>query len=138
MKSIATVFASCLLALTVGCVTTKSAFPPSKVMPGVENLIELSADVNGNNRVKFNVKHLAPANTLVPAKAFYVVWAQSTEGRSIPLGRLWIGTNRDGAFEATVPFIEFRLIVTAEDEIVPLKPAEPFVLSSELLKPEPH
>lgn len=136
MKSIIAVFALLLLALTVGCVTTESAFQPSEVMPGVENLIGMSADANGNNRVKFKVKHLAPANTLVPPKSFYVVWAQSTEGRSIPLGRLWIGTTRDGAFEATVPFIEFRLIVTAEDEIVPQTPAEPFVLSSELMKPE--
>ena len=136
MKSIITVSALFMLALIVGCVTTESAFQPSGVMPGVENQITLSADTNGNNRVKFKVKHLAPANTLVPPKSLYVVWAQSADGRSVPLGRLWIGSNRDGAFEATVPFIEFRLIVTAEDEIVPQTPAEPFVLSSELMKPE--
>ena len=107
-------------------------------MPGVENVIELNADANGNNRVKFSVKYLPPSNTLVPAKAFYVVWAQSPEGRSIPLGRLWIGSTRIGNFEATVPFLEFRLIVSGEDDIVPQSPAEPFVLYSELLKPEPR
>jgi hypothetical protein len=137
VKNFSTLFALTMLALTAGCVTTESAFQPSKVMPGVENQITLSADSNGNNRIKFKVKHLAPANSLVPPKAFYVVWAQNPEGRAVPLGRLWIGANRDGTFEATVPFIEFRLVVTAEDDIVPLKPAEPFVLSSELLKPPP-
>lgn len=136
MKKIIILFALVSLALTVGCVTTESAFQPSKVMPGVENVIELSADTNGNNRVKFKVKHLAPANSLLPPKAFYVVWAQNMEGRSIPLGRLWISSNRLGSFEATVPFIEFRLVVTAEDEIVPQTPAEPFVLSTEPMKPE--
>lgn len=138
MKSIAAVFALFLLAFTVGCATTKSAFPPSPVMPGVQNVIELNADANGNNRVKFSVKHLPPANTLVPAKTFYVVWAQGPEGRSIPLGRLWIGSTRTGSFVATVPFIEFRLIVTAEDDTVPQTPAEPFVLFSDLLKVEPQ
>ena len=137
MKSIRNVLALCWLALCAGCATTESAFQPSSVMPGVENEISLSADNNGNNRVKFKVKHLAPANTLVPPKSFYVVWAQNAEGRAVPLGRLWIGATRDGSFEGTVPFIEFRLIVTAEDDIVPLTPAEPFVLSSELMKPAP-
>lgn len=136
MKSTTAVFGLFLLALTAGCVTTKSAFPPSAVMPGVETVIELSADANGNNRVQFSVKHLPPANTLVPAKTVYVVWAQSPEGRAIPLGRLWIGSTRSGSFEATVPFLEFRLVVTAEDDIVPMTPAEPFALTSELLKPE--
>lgn len=136
MKSIAAVFALFLLALTAGCMTTKSAFPPSPIMPGVENVIKMGADANGNNRVQFSVKYLPPANTLVPPKAFYVVWAQGPEGRSIPLGRLWIGDTRSGSFEATVPFLEFRLIVTAEDEVVPQKPAEPYVLISDLLKPE--
>lgn len=135
MKSIIALFALFFLALTVGCVTTESAFQPSPVMPGVENLIEMSADANGNNRVKFKVNHLAPPDTLVPPKSFYVVWAQSAEGRSVPLGRLWIGSTRIGAFEATVPFIEFRLIVTAENDLVPEMPAEPIVLSTELLKP---
>lgn len=137
MKSITAIFALSLLAMTVGCAsTTKSAFSPSPIMPGVENAIEFNPDVNGNNRVKFNVKYLPPANTLVPAKTFYVVWAQSPEGRTIPLGRLWIGGTRTGAFEATVPFLEFRLVVTAEDDTVPQSPAEPFILSSELLKAE--
>jgi hypothetical protein len=136
VKNIIIVFALVLVALSAGCAITESAFQPSKVMPGVENVIELSADANGNNRVKFKVKHLAPANTLLPPKAFYVVWAQSMEGRSIPLGRLWIGSTRIGTFEATVPFIEFRLVVTAEDEIVPQTPTEPFVLTTEPMKPE--
>ncbi len=139
MKSIATVIALIALALAAGCATsTKSAFPPSPVMPGVANSIELSADVNGNNRVKFTVNHLAPPNTLVPAKAFYVVWARSADGRSIPLGRLWIGDTRSGSFAATVPFLEFQLIVTAEDDVVPEKPNEPFVLASDLLKAQPR
>ena len=137
MKNIRSVLALCVLALGAGCQTTESAFQPSPVMPGVENEISLSADNNGNNRVKFKVKHLAPATTLVPAKSFYVVWAQNPEGRAVPLGRLWIGETRAGSFEGTVPFLEFRLIVTAEDDIVPMNPAEPFVLASELMKPAP-
>ena len=138
MKITAAVFALSLLALTVGCASTKSAFPPSPIMPGVENVIELNPDVNGNNRVKLSVKYMPPADTLVPARKFYVVWAQSPEGRTIPLGRLWVGSTRTGSFEATVPFLEFRLVVTAEDDVVPQSPAEPFLLSSDLLKAEPR
>ncbi|MEO8165936.1 MAG: hypothetical protein ABI619_11135 [Betaproteobacteria bacterium] len=137
MKNIVNVLAMCVLVLGAGCKTLETAFPPSSVMPGVENQISMSADKNGNNRVNFKVKHLAPANTLVPPKSTYVVWAQNAEGRAVPLGRLWIGPTREGSFEATVPFIEFRLIVTAEDDIVPMTPSEPFVLSSELMKPAP-
>jgi hypothetical protein len=138
VKEIVFVCAFLALAMLAACATIESAFQPSAVMPGVETKIGISADANGNSRVQFTVKHLAPPNSLVPPKSFYVVWSQNAEGRSVPLGRLWIGTNRDGAFEATLPFIEFRLIVTAETELVPAKPSEPFVLVTELLKPEQH
>jgi hypothetical protein len=142
VKEIVFVCAFLAPAMLAGCATTESAFQPSAVMPGVmpgvETKIGINADANGNSRVQFTVKHLAPPNSLVPPKSFYVVWSQNAEGRSVPLGRLWIGTNRDGSFEATLPFIEFRLIVTAETELVPAKPSEPFVLVTELLKPEQH
>jgi len=136
--NIVVVCASLGIAMLTGCATTESAFQPSSVMPGVETKIGVSADANGNSRVQFKVKHLAPPNSLVPPKSFYVVWSQNAEGRSVPLGRLWIGTNRDGSLEATLPFIEFRLIVTAETQLVPEKPSEPFVLITEILKPEQH
>ncbi len=137
-KNIVVICASLGIAVLTGCATTESAFQPSSVMPGVETRIGVSADANGNSRVQFKVKHLAPPNSLVPPKSFYVVWSQNSEGRSVPLGRLWVGTNRDGSFEATLPFIEFRLIVTAETQLVPEKPSEPFVLITEILKPEQH
>lgn len=136
MKKIISHLAWYPVLLVVGCAASESTFQPSKVIPGVENRVSVSADVNGNSRVKFKVKHLAPPNTLLPPRTFYVVWSQNAEGRSVPLGRLWVGPNREGSFEATLPFIEFRLLVTAETELVPAQPAEPFVLSTELLKPE--
>jgi hypothetical protein len=138
VKAIVVVCAILAVAMLAGCATTESAFQPSAVMPGVETKIGINADANGNSHVQFKVKHLAPPNSLVPPKSFYVVWSQNAEGRSVPLGRLWIGANRDGSFEATLPFIEFRLILTAETELVPEKPSEPFVLVTELLKPEQH
>lgn len=125
-----------VLALVAACAGPQIPFRESKVVPGVEAAAVVTADANGNSRVKFSVKHLAPANRLVPPKTFYVVWAQNAAGRAVPLGRLWIGEDREGSFQSTVPFIEFRVIITAEDQLVPEKPSEPIVLSTGLLKPK--
>ena len=124
------------LALLAACAVKEIPFPASEVVPGVEAKAVVGSDRNGNSTVKFKVTQLVPANRLMPPQTFYVVWAQGTDGRTVPLGRLWIGEDRQGAFQSTVPFIEFRTLVTAENDIVPEKPTGPIVLSSDVLKPE--
>ena len=136
MKISKAMFSLATLTLLAACAGPEIPFRESNIVPGVEAKAVVGADVNGNSRVKFKVKYLAPANRLVPPKTFYVVWAQNADGRAVPLGRLWIGDGREGSFESTVPFIEFRVIITAENDLIPEKPSEPIVLTTELLKPE--
>jgi hypothetical protein len=122
------------LALLAAC-APKIPFLKSDVVPGVDAAVDVKADNNGNSLVKLQAKFLPPANRLVPPKVFYMVWAQHPEGRVVPLGRLWIGEQRQGSFAATVPFLEFRILISAEKEVVPEHPSEPIVLSTDLLRP---
>jgi hypothetical protein len=63
-----------------------------------------------------------------------VVWAESQFGRQILLGRLAVGEDRIAAWEGTVPFEKFRMIVTAEDIAWPERPREPYVVQTDFVE----
>lgn len=132
------IFAIATTFLFVGCGAAKVEFLGSQVVPAAKATAKVAADDNGNGIVSLKLEHLAPSNRLSPPKATYVVWAQTAEGRALPLGRLVIGEKREGSFQGTTPFQEFRVMITAEDVYAPERPSEPAVLSTEFLRTNPR
>lgn len=120
----------CLLILLVstGC-AQKVAFNPSPEAPAAQAEATITKDANGNTRIALQVVHLAPAKNLTPPKDAYVVWAETPDGRTINLGRLVVGKNRQGQFEGVTPLKEFRLLISAEDLVAANTPSKPILVT---------
>jgi hypothetical protein len=102
--------------------------------PAAEATARFTRDINQNTKLQLRVAHLALPQRLSPPKAFYVVWAQTPQGRTMNLGRLMVKTNKTGAFTSVVPLDKFRLLITAEDAADAIAPSQQVVLSTQVLR----
>lgn len=127
VRASSAVFASVLL---FGCAQTVSVQRTAAV-PAATAQAKLRIDDNQNAQVALEVAHLAPAKNLTPARAVYVVWAQTREGRSFSLGKLRLDKEGEGQFTGTIPVYQFRLLVTAEDSAAAERPSEQVVLQTD-------
>ena len=126
-----------LLAFALGgmlACATQLPFLPSSASPAASGQVHATLDDNGNSWVELELEHLALPGSLTPPRATYVVWAESQFGRQVLLGRLVVQKNRSAAWEGTVPFDKFRLMVTAEDIAWPERPREPYVVQTEYVE----
>ena len=94
---------------------------------------KITRDENKNAVVEADIQHLAPPENLKPPKKVYMVWAQSPDGKNMPLGQLTVGADRRGRLKATTPMQMFRIIVTAEDIPTPKFPSPQIVFSSNMI-----
>ena len=98
------------------------------VAPAAEGKVVTNVDRNGNIEVEVQVKHLASADKLTPAKQTYFVWVQGRGKDPEPLGTLRVNENLEGSVKATTPYKTFDLFVTAEDNMKPATPSSMVVL----------
>src|SRR5215469_10866954 len=98
------------------------------VAPGAEGKVITNVDRNGNTEVEVQVKHLANAEKLTPAKQGYVVWVQPRGRDPEPLGTLRVNENLEGSLKATTPYKTFDVFVTAEDKMQPEAPSSMVVM----------
>jgi hypothetical protein len=117
----------------VAC-ATKIPFQPSNASPAAAGTVQAELDANGNSWVELELLHLALPGTLTPARATYVVWAESQFGRQVLLGRIKVESDRSASWEGTVPFEKFRMLLTAEDIAWPERPREPYVVQTDFVE----
>ena len=79
------------------------------IAPGAEGKVVTNVDRNGNIEVEVQVKHLANAEKLTPAKQAYVVWVQPRGKDPEPLGTLRVNENLEGSLKATTPYKIFEI-----------------------------
>ena len=114
---------------------TEIPFQSSSHIPSAAGNLAAKLDENGNSWVEVEFEHLALPASLTPAKATYVIWAESHFGRRILLGQLKVEEDRTAAWRGTVPFDQFRLLLSAEDLAWPEEPREPILLKTDYIKP---
>lgn len=85
-----------------GC-AQKVDFQARPVVPASDVTAKVTRDRNDNAKIKLNIDHLAQPQSLVPPRAYYVVWAETPQGRTINLGRLKVNDNRSAKFEGVTP-----------------------------------
>ena len=124
------------LFFSAGCATTKVAFEGSPLQPAADAKAKVHLDENRNAIIELDLKYVAPAEKLWPPRALYVVWAESSEGRVIHLGQLIVNEDREGHFNGTTAFDNFRLVITAEDEPMPEHPSQPWMLATDYFSPK--
>jgi hypothetical protein len=123
--------ASAGIALLAGCAHKVSVEGSSMLPAAVADAKIKSGDANSELTLK--VQYMAPPQLLDPPRELYYVWAETARGEVAPLGRLHVGNDRSGELKATVPYEEFRILVTAENDPFPSSPSKPAVLATDML-----
>lgn len=117
--------------LTSACASSPppQMLEPSERSPAATGTVEVEQDANNNHRVSVQVDHLAPPQSLDDQASTYVLWI-SPRGSDLYYnqGQLQINDERSASIEATTPFTEFDVIVTAEPRGDVLDPSEQVVL----------
>jgi hypothetical protein len=118
-----------LAALAFGCASTALPLTASQRTPAATGTVKVSADDQGNTRLKLNVDHLPLPSDLAPNLSTFVVWSVSDEGARIRnLGQLQIGSDRRGSVTLVSPLSRFRLLITAEQDGTAEKPSQYTIL----------
>jgi hypothetical protein len=97
----------------VGCSQIHELRPAQRNPAAVGN-IKAKADDN-KNTVEVRAEHLAPPAALDPTLNTYVVWIRPSVAQEFTnVGQLAMRSDRSGRLQATTPFPEFNVLVTAE------------------------
>ena len=137
MKSVKvlTLVTSMVLTLAIAASADKFRMRAGESNPAAVGVIHANSDRNGNVELELEAKHLAPPDRLSPAHSTYVVWAQPAGKSAEVIGQLRVNTDDMAAsFKSTVPYHNFDVFVTAEDNAKPDSPTGPEVLRGSVQK----
>ncbi|MBV9073389.1 MAG: hypothetical protein JOZ10_07150 [Acidobacteria bacterium] len=103
--------------------------------PAAMGIVHVNTDRNGNLELELDAKHLAPPDRLTPAHSSYVVWIQPSGKSAEVLGQLRVNNKDEAAsFKTSVPYHNFDVFVTAEDNPKPDMPGSIEVLRASVQK----
>ena len=88
----------------------------SPEIPAAQSSAKVSSTDNGNTKIDFSVKHLAPPGRVSPGATVYIVWVRGnqSDARAQNLGALRVDSDLSGALSAVTPLRAFELFVTPE------------------------
>ena len=88
----------------------------SSDIPAAQGNVTVGTTENGNTRVQFAVKHLAPPDRMNPGATVYLVWVRPLEAGSsaTSLGAMQLNENLEGEISTVTPLRAFDIFVTAE------------------------
>jgi hypothetical protein len=103
--------------------------------PDADATIEAHVNIAGGlTKLIIQTNHLAPPDRLFAGADSYVVWVRQEDG--IPWQRVgalkYDAEKRSGELEASVPYTEFQLIITAEKESAPAEPSENVAIAQDI------
>lgn len=121
--------------VTLVACSHKIGFEPSTVAPAARGNVKVDRDNNGNYSVNLDVRMLAEPERLATPKAAYLVWMDTEQNGTQPLGRL---KTDDGLFSKTLkaslkttsPYKPRRIYITGEDNATANTPSSFVVLST--------
>ncbi|MGE0788382.1 MAG: hypothetical protein AB7S26_22095 [Sandaracinaceae bacterium] len=120
-----------VLALALGlsaCGGTTYAVAGEAPATGADATIEVSESDN-SQRVSIHVSHLPPPDRVAPGMTRYSVWIIPTGLSPVLAGTLrYDAGEREGAIDVLTPHETFEVIVTAQNDPLPLAPSDVVVL----------
>jgi hypothetical protein len=126
-RSVAAAVVAVSLAL-MGCATQIQELRPASRNPAGAGNIKATADDNKNTVLEVRAEHLAPPAAFDPTLSTYVVWIRPVAAQEFTnVGQLAMRSDRSGQLQATTPFPEFNVLVTAEQSGTARTPS-PFVV----------
>lgn len=103
--------------------------------PAATGVIHANTDRNGNLAIELKSEHLAPPDRLTPPHSAYVVWVQPAGKPAEVIGQMRVNTQDMAAsFKSSVPYHNFDIFVTAEDNAKPDTPSSIEVLRGSVQK----
>jgi hypothetical protein len=131
--------AAALLILALGCSTITGTDTPAQTLdatqisPAAVGTIDIQQDANENQRLRVQVDHLAPPEALDPQAQTYVMWIQPQDSSVYyNAGQLQINEDRSASLQATTPFSDFEVMITAEPHGHVLQPSQLVVLRTQI------
>jgi hypothetical protein len=106
---------SALLAALAGCGGHTYHLNPAMSVPAATGTIQVGHDHNGNTTIDLKVRHLAMPGNLTPPATTYVIWIQRAGLAAENQGQLQVSNNLRGEFKTTVPYKNFQIFITAEN-----------------------
>jgi len=122
-------------ALLTGCGSTEQKLQGSNITPAAQGTVVTKVDDNNNTNMEVTVKHLAPAQRVLTGATNYVVWVQP-EGSAFfqNVGALQVDKNLDGSHKTTVPYKNFKVMVTPEMSTMTQTPVGPAVFEQAVMR----
>ena len=103
--------------------------------PAAMGVVHANTDRNGNLAIELESKHLAPPDRLSTPHSVHVVWVQPAGKQPEVLGQLRVNPyDMDASFKTSVPYHNFDIFVTAEDNAKPDVPSGTEVLRGSVQK----
>jgi len=107
----------------------------SRDIPAAKGKVNVEPEKDGSNKVKLEVEHVAPPQSVDPQATTYVVWLKPEGAPPQNAGVLRVGEDRKGSFETKTPFDRFDMTVTAERETTAAQPSERRMLRAAVQAP---
>ncbi|MFP4598873.1 MAG: hypothetical protein ACLFVJ_11510 [Persicimonas sp.] len=135
IQTIFAVFVAGALILGAGCATTTDYdLTAGEETPAASGEVKIKEDDNNNLRLDVEVDHLPNPGNLAAGLNTYVVWLEPTGAdRMVNLGQLEIDEDdRTGKLEATTPYRNFNIYITAEETGQPSQPSDRMIMRRQI------
>lgn len=120
-----------LVLATINACTPKMSFVTSPVVPAASGNVTIKKDKNKNYTIKLDVRNLAEAKNLTPAKNTYLVWMKQSDNSVKKLGQLTpSGKSLSASLNATAIDKPETVFITAEDNVEIVYPAGDTILTT--------
>ena len=114
--------------------STKIDFRGTNLMPGASGEAKVESK-RGAMKIDVEFKGLDKPTSFGTEYLTYVMWAISTEGRSVNLGEVLVGDNHRSKLDVTTDLQAFALIVTAEPYYGVRRPSN-VVIAENVIRPD--
>lgn len=138
IKKIGVAFIALIIAVTVDSCATKARFLTSSVVPAAQGSVKVKKDKNHNYAIQINIYNLAEVDRLQPPAQTYVVWMNTSDGKTRNIGRLdsdkgTFSKNLRASFKTVSSFKPTKIFITAENNDNMAYPSGQVVLTTDNL-----
>jgi hypothetical protein len=121
IKTVNYTFLALVLFFGLYSCVSKTPFLHSTIVPAADGYVTVNQDKNKNYQVKVDVRNLAEADKLDPARKTYVVWMEAGDRTAKNLGQMKSSTGMiskvlKASFQTVTPEKPRKIFITAEDD----------------------
>jgi hypothetical protein len=136
MKKMITLFMSLVIIISISsCGTTKQQMEGNINVPAAEGVVSVKETDNNNTSMTVKVKHLAEARKVFSGATNYIVWIRPEGSDAYQnVGALQVDKNLEGTHTTTVPYVNFKVLITPEMSSMGQTPTGPAVFEQRVMR----